>query len=264
MGYATLEEIQKASMDMLLEFHKFCEEHGILYFLSYGTALGAVRHKGFIPWDDDTDVDMHVNDIEKLIKQWDLYGDKNTYFLQTKQTDPNVPRPFIRIRKNKTTSIDKGYEHIPMHWGLPLDIFPVYNYPDNKCAAKKMEKLYMFAFRTSNISFYHYHLPKLIRSIGVLLCIWTLRRLKSISDKAADSEFLMRTNSEQVIELVPRTVYYPVKTMIFEGHSFFGMNQVEKYLEMVYGDYMTLPPVEKRKTHGGFVDLKNDYSKYMK
>ncbi|MBR4711021.1 MAG: LicD family protein [Clostridia bacterium] len=264
MAQATVQEIQKASLDMLADFHDYCEKHGIVYFLSYGTALGAIRHHGFIPWDDDVDIDMHVDDIQKLITAWEQDGDKERYFLQTKQTDVYTPCPFIRLRKNHTTSMDEKRKNVPLHWGLPIDIFPVYNYPDDPSRAKKLEKLYRLAHKTSNFAFYHSEMPRFLHKLSIRACIAVLKRMKKISDAAGNSARLMYSSSKPVISLVPREVYFPHRLLQFEDKQLYGMNQTEKYLEHEFGDYMTLPPVEKRVTHGGLVDLENDYTVYTR
>lgn len=266
MAYASLQEIQKVSIEMLADFHAFCKEHQIVYFLTKGSLLGAIRHKGFIPWDDDVDVDMHVDDIEKLISCWELYGDKEKYFLQTKQKDINLPGPFIRIRKNNTTAIDEEFKHVPMNWGLPIDIFPVYNYPQSKWRGKNMQLYSAIAKRTSSVPFYHYGLPRFIRDLTVKICIIALKRMKTISDEAKDSPVLyypVHPRVEGAARFIPRDVYYPPKPIQFEHVELSGMNKPESFLELEFGDYMTPPPKEQRKTHGSLVDLENDYSKYI-
>ena len=262
MALATLKQIQEACLEILADFHNFCKEHDIEYFLSYGTALGAIRHHGFIPWDDDVDIDMHVDDIKKLISAWEQFGDKERYFLQTKQTDVYTPGPFIRFRKNGTTSMDEKYRHIPIHWGKGIDIFPVYNYPDDPRRARRLEKLYYIAHKTSNFGFFHYSAPRIFHKLCLRMCITVLKWMKKISDAAPNSAKLMYSSSKSVIRVIPRKVYYPRRMLQFENCQFYGMNQTEKYLEAEFGDYMTLPPEDKRVAHGGLVDLENDYSMY--
>ena len=252
MRYATLEEKQEVCTNVLVDFDLFCKENNITYFISCGTALGAVRHKGFIPWDDDIDVDMHVDDIKKLIDIWDKKGDKNKYFLQTKETDKNVPEVFIRIRKNHTTAIDEKYRHVQMHWGLSLDIFPIYNYPDDKIHILAMNMLYQIARYNSYLPFKLYSLPKFIHKLSTRICIKALKRMKKISDKFPKSLYLYRPDSLSKIKKVPREMYYPQRLLQFDGYQLYGMNQVEKYLEWQYGDYMTPPPEDQRRPyHGG-------------
>ena len=248
---------------MLADFHRFCEENQLCYFLSFGSALGAVRHGGFIPWDDDIDVDMHVDDIEKLISVWDERGDKETYFLQTKQTDKNVPEVFIRIRKNNTTALDEQYKHVPMHWGLSLDIFPVFNCPTRKLRIKEMDLLYSVARYASYLPYKAYRIPKVFHRIATAVCISSLKRMKHISDRSKDSPALYYPFSEGSTRIIPREVYFPHRRLPFGEYRLYGMNQVEKYLELQYGDYMTPPPEDQRGGHGSVVDLENDYSVYL-
>lgn len=264
MSIATLEQKQKACTEMLFDFDSFCRENEITYFISFGTALGAVRHKGFIPWDDDVDVDMHVDEIERLIHIWESKGDKTKYFLQTKETDKNVPEVFIRIRKNHTTAIDENYRHVPMHWGISLDIFPVYNCPKGIFEKKRMDFLYQIARYNSYLPYKIYKLPKFIHDISTKICILSLRRMKAISDRYADSEYLYYPDSNASTNKVKRSVYYPTRLLQFDRYHFNGMNQVENYLEWQYGDYLTPPPENKRGGHGCIVDLENDYVNYLR
>lgn len=121
-----LRQLQLAEHKMLCDFAKICDKHNLTYFLDFGTLLGAVRHQGFIPWDDDVDVTMPVEDYKKFLKiaQEEL-GDE--YFLQTSDTDIDFHYSFAKIRKNGTTFFRKQFKEWNVHQGVWIDIFPIVN-----------------------------------------------------------------------------------------------------------------------------------------
>ena len=121
-----LRQLQLAEHKMLCDFANICDRHGLTYFLDFGTLLGAVRHHGFIPWDDDVDVTMPIADYKKFLKiaQQEL-GDE--YFLQTSDTDRDFHYSFAKIRKNGTTLFRKQFSKWKVHQGIWLDVFPLVN-----------------------------------------------------------------------------------------------------------------------------------------
>lgn len=118
-----IKDLQRIELEMLLEVDRICKKYNIRYFLVAGTLLGAIRHKGFIPWDDDIDICMPVEEYRKFCKvaKTDL---KKEYFLQNSDTDFSN-RWFSKVRKNNTTCIEKGYEKSKIHQGIWIDIFPL-------------------------------------------------------------------------------------------------------------------------------------------
>src|SRR5690554_4763759 len=121
-----IQEIQKIQLGILKEVNDICKKHNILYSLYGGTLLGAVRHSGFIPWDDDIDIAMLRSDYEKFLKVAPNELSKE-YFLQTYNTDKKCIFPFAKIRKNGTLFIENGSKGIKMHQGIFIDIFPLDN-----------------------------------------------------------------------------------------------------------------------------------------
>ena len=117
--------VQKIELDILDAVDRFCREHDINYSLSYGTLIGAVRHQGFIPWDDDIDLMMKRDDYDRFIKEW-TNDPPDGLFLQTEVTDPDYRNNFLKIRKNNTTFIQSEKEKTcGYHTGIFIDIFPV-------------------------------------------------------------------------------------------------------------------------------------------
>ena len=116
---AELRDVQLAELSILEEIHRICEQHNIKYALSCGSMLGAVRHKGFIPWDDDLDIYMSFFEFKKFEKVFS----SETCFLQSVKTDPNMPFIMYKVRKNNTIMTEDDFIGLDMHQGVWVDIF---------------------------------------------------------------------------------------------------------------------------------------------
>jgi len=125
-----LKKMQKLELQALEEFISLCQNLGLTYYLLGGTMLGAVRHKGFIPWDDDIDVGMPRKDYDTFVNQAQKYISSN-YYVQTHKSDPEYPFNFAKIRINNTTYIESKLASKSMNHGIYIDVFPLDVYPDN-------------------------------------------------------------------------------------------------------------------------------------
>lgn len=127
--------LQRAELEILKEFARICEKHHLRYYITAGTLLGAVRHQGFIPWDDDIDVAMPRADFDKLagVCRKSLSRD---YFYQDWQTERNYPMYFVKIRKNNTVVCEAEFVGVEMHQGIYIDIFPLDKCPKNELSGK--------------------------------------------------------------------------------------------------------------------------------
>lgn len=257
-----LRDAQMLMVDILKEVEKICEKHGFKYFLDGGTLLGAVRHKGFIPWDDDMDIGMPREDYEKFLKiaQKEL---PDFLFLQTFETDDkyDIYQVPCKIRYNGTILIEKGIaENSEMHNGVYIDVFPYDNLPKKDFVYKlqrtlsynilksyvrireKPEKLSM----KNRVTFSFYRIVK---------ALFPYKRRKKFFD------FLISWNddnspymgygldtiwSEYVYK---KTDYYDLVKLEFEGEHFYGPKNYDVILTKLYGDYMTLPKEEDRQWH---------------
>jgi len=234
-----LKQAQRTMLEILVEFDKICKEHGLIYWLDHGTLLGAVRHKGFIPWDDDLDVAMPREDYERFLQiaPFELPTD---LFLQTQQSDASYMNFFTKIRDRRSTFIDEGEAErkIEYHQGIFIDIFPLNYIHKNRWI--------IFAYRSL------VWVSKLLHNryikIRKLTSFW-VRLLNKCHTK--NGEFIVSggENMHYVIH-VDKKIVFPLQQIEFEGYSFPAPNDTDRYLREIFGsDYMTLPPEEKRKVH---------------
>ena len=136
MDKATLRQVQLTQLSIAKEIKRICDDHDIEYFLDSGTLLGAVRHKGFIPWDDDMDIAMTRENYDKFLAVAKVELDSR-FFLQTWETDKNYPMPFAKIRLNGTKYVENVFEKAQMHQGIYVDVFPYDVWPQKKRKQKK-------------------------------------------------------------------------------------------------------------------------------
>lgn len=257
------DRIKKESIEMLEYFDAFCKKYNIEYCISFGTELGAVRHKGFIPWDDDVDVDMHYKELKKFTKMWNKHGDKEKYFLQDKKTDKYICTLFTKLRKNGTTWIDPGCENIPIHWGLPIDIFPVFNAPKSDYCKRIQSKCFGLADRFCRYSWFHPEENAIKRRYYYLITRLFYRMVICVSWLSKKSGIAYYPNGYKNRKHINISELFPSKSIQFDRLELHCHNNSDKYLSWQYGDYMVPPPIDQREGHPvGIIDLDNDYSKY--
>ncbi|MCT4616283.1 MAG: LicD family protein [Marinifilaceae bacterium] len=262
-----LRQAQLVLLRTLKIFDKICQKHGLEYFLDYGTLLGAVRHQGFIPWDDDLDVSMTRKDYDKLqeIIQDEL---PDSLFFQSKKTVPKFKNNIIRIVDRKSTAIAKGKKESDYKWhmGVFFDIFPIdeTNHPkrvksamnffyykyDNK-AKRAIMKLFrhlaVFVVRKQNV----FKLANYFLSLG-----------KSKTKKYLVHGLDLYTGSETFT----KEDIFPTQRIKFEDGEFSVPNNYKKVLVEEFGDdYMSLPPENNRISHFGhiYIDRECEFEKNL-
>lgn len=257
----TLRKLQLTELDILIEIDKICRKNNINYFLIGGTLLGAVRHKGFIPWDDDIDIGMLRSDYEKFV---DLCINKKVlgkkYFLHCNESDEDYFIPFIKVKKNNTTFAERTIDGIDTHKGIYLDIFPYDNVPKQDSFKQKIQAIIV---RNIHYAIYvKYHVYKL-KDKRRKVFTWFLTLLPSKILKKLNNYFSTmfenKSNNKYIVSLAGSSPYYeetllkeklfPLKEIEFENHKFFAFKENDYYLSQLYGDYMKLPPEEDRKNH---------------
>ena len=251
----TLRSAQLIMLEMLVEFDTLCQKHNLRYWLDSGTLLGAVRHQGFIPWDDDIDLSMPVEDYVKFaqIAASEL---SEKIFFQTSQTDKNFKFDYIKLRSNKADIVEfhEKEKVVGYHQGVFVDIFPMLTLEDNPKNLKMYEETFEAIRAVSAVSL---HTPNgqdnpekreaLITDLNTYHQGWEKKKSKVIySGKMPD--VAASFDIEEVL---------PLRTMQFEGLEFPVPNNATHYLKAIYSfDFMQLPPEDKRTIHAWQIDLK--------
>ena len=269
----TLEDIHAELLEQLRDIVAVCNRHGIKYNLMCGSLLGVVRHKGFIPWDDDIDIGMLRADYERFLTEAPALLPEY-YFLQTARTDPAFPHNFAKIRDSRTTFIETLTHRLPIHHGVFIDIFPFDPYPESALQARMLE--YRRKILKSRIDqAFHYDHPITRSPVGKTL-LWAAERLyPTVPDavRARERLYTAPRTGDRVTnfcgiwgdrEIVPREWLTETCELEFEGFRAKCPAAYDRYLTNVYGDYMQLPPVEKRVTHHFTerIDLHRPYTDY--
>jgi lipopolysaccharide cholinephosphotransferase len=261
-----LDKLHNVLLEITDEFARICDKFGLSYFLVGGTLLGAVRHKGFIPWDDDVDISMPRKDYEKFI---DVCRDElsHEYFLQCNKTAKDWWKPFIRIRKNHTITVLEEYLYKPLphdHYGIFIDIFPL----DNARSANGLtQKAQRFCIKKiiSMIEYKRGYRPKnILKRLSLVLsllftyhCLHTLILRVMTFNKNDKSRYYVNLVGVYSCykETIAKDVFFPSTKLEFEGRLYQAPGNWDSFLRHVYGDYITPPPQTERKNKKHFVKV---------
>ncbi len=247
-----IQELRGLQMGILDHVHHFCEQHELTYFLSSGTLIGAVRHKGYIPWDDDIDIYMPRHDYERFLQ---TYCDpEGTFRAIDPKREPHYYYTFAKVVDLRTRMVEKETEGYEI--GVYMDIFPIDYVTDNLGRRERVFRLKKLLYKIRRC--------KISKSNPLQSCLayWCYRFLP------ISAHYIFRLiQALIVLEEPTRTVCnmteagptikgcFPAEDIAssvnieFEGRTYKTMVGYKDYLERTYGDYMTLPPVEQRVTH---------------
>lgn len=255
-----LKKLQKIELDILLEVVKFCDNNDIKYFLIGGTLLGAIRHKGFIPWDDDIDIGMFRDDYEKFLKLFPSYvRDKNLY-IQNKRNTPSVPYLFTKIRLKDSVAIDRETQYAKFKKGIFIDIFPLDKVPQNDNLSLSIK--YKLVILLKVISMYKFGFKSLRYPSANFFLKYLSLLLNMSFINFLFEKFMLAYNNKNLnyVTSFGSGFHYTKQRFLiddygngilkeFEGHMFNIPSNFEKILTQLYGDYKKLPSKEKQISH---------------
>ena len=246
--------LHQMKMLRILEFvDKVCRKHGIRYWLSSGTLLGAVRHGGFIPWDDDLDIEMLHRDYKRLMEVLPLELPSNLV-LQTMYTDSNYVAPYAKLREtdsyiSEVNNIGKNYKYN----GVYIDIF--YIEPVNYQMAWIASKYHGYIYRLSYLKNDRLGVKKGIMRSLLLLTNILYPCIRMIVKLFPTKEYRLGLGSGFLGVRLLKDIF-PLREISFEGKSFTAPTNVDSYLSHLYGDYMVLTDLSKITYHVQNVDIK--------
>lgn len=249
-----INDVRKRQIDILDFVDKTLKKHNICYWLDAGTLLGCVRHKGYIPWDDDIDICMRRNDYERIAdiinsedspyKVLNMHNTKGYYYL------------FAKVVDTHTHIIEKGIPEIP-EMGIYIDVFPLDNLPKDK---KTCSRIINKVFRYRSIVYYSLLNKNQIKAAKIITKIKCLISIIYGKDRALSkaNNICLKVNSiynENLADIVgaagkghivPASYFKDTINGLFEGREYYIPKKYHEYLSVVYGDYMSLPPKEKQ------------------
>lgn len=258
------EESKSIQLEILNAVDRYCQEQGLRYSLAYGTLIGAVRHQGFIPWDDDIDLMMPRPDYDRFRKSFRLPG----YYLVDLAGRDDCVETFVKVCKEGTIMVDRNFGR--EIWGVNVDIFPVDGAPSDGLAA---HYAVLDSIRESLFQICPYY-KSVKKGRFPLLLKYILKRIryfhpgsfmslkrkltqaqKAIPYQTAESVGVYFA-AEKTRTFFSKEVYDAIGLLPFEGRNYPAIKQYDRYLTQLYGNYMQLPPEEKRVSHHAYDSYK--------
>ncbi len=257
-------------LDIMKLFHELCVRHRLTYYLLGGTMLGAVRHQGFIPWDDDIDVGMPRGDYEKLLalpqSEW-----AGHLHLKTPHNATDLILPYSKLMDRRTTLVEDYSDGLV--GGVYIDVFPLDGAGNSMASARLIYRCYYWErtllhmnqnkkplkdnlFRRLLRAYARLYRPRSIyRRVERIMTFHSYEKSRYIGNFGGVWKFK---------EFMPKDYFGEPTLYAFEGSKFWGVEKADAYLTALYGDYMTLPPVDARQSHHNIkhMDLDSPYSDY--
>lgn len=268
MEQELIQKVRLTQLEIAKEIRRVCEENDISCFLAHGTFLGAVRHGGFIPWDDDMDMGMLRSDYEKFCRIAPSKL-KPEYCLQTWYTEPNYGLPFGKVMKRNTLYLENKKTRRLENNGIYVDIFPYDYAPEDPADMKKLTASLLSIYRVKlmksgykpwlendqiiwkkRLGYLYYQLKAIFVTQENIA-----RDYDTLAVAVHDSEILCERNGRTKPDCYPRNCVEELADYSFEGEIFKGPRDYDKYLSTLYGDYMTLPPEDQRGNRHQIIEI---------
>ena len=268
MEQEVLRKVRSVQFEIAKEIRRVCEENDISYFLAHGTFLGAVRHGGFIPWDDDMDMGMMRSDYEKFCRIAPSKL-KPEFCLQTWYTESNYALPFGKVMKRNTVYLENKKTRRLRDNGIYVDIFPFDNVPEDKFQQKELAAQLLSIYRVKlmksgykpwmeehgivwkkRVGYLYYQLKSVFAGQEELA-----REYDTLAVALHSSNVVCEQSALSHPDYYERSCVEELADYSFEGEIFKGPKDYDKYLTDLYGDYMTLPPEDQRENRHQIVEV---------
>ena len=269
-GITEQRKLWNVQLDILNIIDEICRDNGLHYSLYAGSLLGDVRHRGYIPWDDDLDVCMSRDDYERFLQIWND-EDHRGYILQNKRNTPSFTQSFTKIRKDHTTFLQFEWEKGLYHTGIFVDIFPI-----DRCPIALWSRA-VFVWECAKYQLYtrEFVPPKasaITRAIASVLLnystkesrrkyrTWFEKKLKTLSTRNNLPTVAVET-METLLQRFPANLVSRYTRLTFEGKEYECFSMWDELLESLYGDYMKMPPEKERvwRHNHLIIDFDNNY-----
>lgn len=271
-----LQGLQEKSLEMAKYFVDFCNEHNLLCYFCGGGCIGAIRHQGFIPWDDDLDFFMPRKDYEKLASLWNKEANTERYEFSQSNKERIDRNLFFTIKDNTTTQIKPYQVDLDISQGVPLDVLPLDGYPNSKW--KRMFQIFWAliysVYCSQTVPENHGKITTLGGKIMLAIVpsktmryrIWKFAERKMTKYKIEDCDYITELCSGPYYmkKKYPKSAFESAVWKEFEGLKMPIPIGYDQYLRIAFGDYMKMPPKEKQKPHHDsvFLDVNKGYKNY--
>ena len=274
--YDELRQTQLKCLEILRVFKKFCDDNNLLFYFCGGCCIGTVRHKGFIPWDDDIDVFMPREDYEKLGRLWNEKMKKTKYKFVKSNKNFFIRSLFSYISDEDTTFIKEQQSDLDVNHGIRIEVIPLDGCPSSR-VKRKIQIMWALTYQlfmnqqefTSKGKFLEY----ISKFLLIITFNWKIRyKIAKIAEKhmtkykIEDCEYVteLTTRYDPMIRDYPKDIFEKAILKKFEGELMPIPVGYDKYLKMAFGDYMKLPPKEDQipKHEATKIDTKHSYKKY--
>ena len=249
-------ELRQLQLDILRQVHNYCQDKGLKYFLAGGTLIGAVRHKGYIPWDDDIDLFMPRKDYDLFLDYYNLQNETSTRVISLR-TRPDYYLSYAKVEDVRTELIEDVDSGCKM--GVNIDLFPLDGVPDDEEERKRYFKKIQRLRNMETLKGVSVNWRKRNPLKKILLAPRSLRSIVESLEHAVDKTLVdtkdvanVSSGNNGINSCFPREAITDDIDILFEGEYFKTMQGYESYLLINYGDFMKLPPEDKRISHHAF------------